>query len=279
MVRGRGASHCRGNRTRVATARGCKSLGAACGDEYGAPLAFSWQVAAGPRTARSGLRLVRRRLRHARSERGKGVACRVGLKEEIEAERLPTASGVDLEAPDPRCCSANCESDVIFLLSLQDGWLANFIFRAIPVCDSLLVHALRPANTEIAMAQGDRLVDNGVNVEALLAAREALTDAPEGAQFKWRAACEWKNGTHSHSTVEGFYGLGKEQQRKTKFTFDADHPEVFRCPRQGRHTCRVCARRTRKLSDGRHRCGRSKPEHTATFRHGDHRRRHGSPGD
>src|SRR5439155_80526 len=83
-----------------------------------------------------------------------------------EAERLPTASGVDLEAPDPRCCSANCESDVIFLLSLQDGWLANFIFRAIPVCDSLLVHALRPANTEIAMAQGDRLVDNGVNVEA-----------------------------------------------------------------------------------------------------------------
>ncbi len=83
------------------------------------------------------------------------------------------------------------------------------------------------------MAQGDRLVDNGVNVEALLAAREALTDAPEGAQFKWRAACEWKNGTHSHSTVEGFYGLGQEQQRKTKFTFDADHPEVFAAQDKG----------------------------------------------
>ena len=50
--------------------------------------------------------------------------------------------------------------------------------------------------------------DNGVNVEALLAAREALTNAPEAAQFKWRAACEWKDGTHSHSTVESFYGLG-----------------------------------------------------------------------
>ncbi len=83
------------------------------------------------------------------------------------------------------------------------------------------------------MAQGDRLVDNGVNVEALLAAREALTDAPEGAQFKWRAACEWKNGTHNHSTVEGFYGLGQEQQRKTKFTFDADHPEVFAAQDKG----------------------------------------------
>src|SRR3954463_3417917 len=77
------------------------------------------------------------------------------------------------------------------------------------------------------MADGDRPVDNGVNVEALLAAREALTGAPEGAQFKWRASSEWKNGTHSHSTVEGFYGLGQEQGRKHTFTFDADHPEVF----------------------------------------------------
>ena len=70
-------------------------------------------------------------------------------------------------------------------------------------------------------------VDNGVNVEALIAARDALTAAPEAAQFKWRAACEWKNGTHSQSTVEGFFGLGEEQRRKTTFKFDADHPEIF----------------------------------------------------
>ena len=83
------------------------------------------------------------------------------------------------------------------------------------------------------MADGEHPVDNGVNVEALLGAREALTNAPEAAQFKWRAACEWKNGTHSNSTVEGFYGLGQEQQRKTKFTFDADHPEVFAAADKG----------------------------------------------
>src|SRR5215813_2204698 len=70
-------------------------------------------------------------------------------------------------------------------------------------------------------------VKNGVNVEALIAAREALTAAPAAAQFKWRADCEWKNGTHSHSTVESFFGLGEEQHRKKTFTFDADHPEVF----------------------------------------------------
>ena len=77
------------------------------------------------------------------------------------------------------------------------------------------------------MADASHPAKNGVNVEALLAAREALTKAPEAAQFKWRAACEWKNGTHSHSMVEGFYGLGQEQLRKTTFTFDADHPEIF----------------------------------------------------
>ena len=77
------------------------------------------------------------------------------------------------------------------------------------------------------MAGSTLAVNNGVNVDALIAARDALTKAPEAAQFKWRAACEWKNGTHSNSTVEGFYGLGGEQQRKTTFKFDADHPEVF----------------------------------------------------
>ena len=74
---------------------------------------------------------------------------------------------------------------------------------------------------------GESSVNNGVNVEALLAAREALKAAPEAAKFKWRASCKWQNGTHSKSTVEGFHGLGEEQKHKTEFSFDIDHPEVF----------------------------------------------------
>jgi len=70
-------------------------------------------------------------------------------------------------------------------------------------------------------------VDNGVNVAALLEAREALTAAPEAAQFTWRATCDWKEGTHSHSTVEGFFGLGEEQKHITEYSFDTDHPEIF----------------------------------------------------
>ena len=70
-------------------------------------------------------------------------------------------------------------------------------------------------------------VDNGVNVEALLGARAALTEAPQAARFKWRATCDWVRGTHSRSTVQGFFGLGAEQSRGKSFRYDADHPELF----------------------------------------------------
>jgi uncharacterized OsmC-like protein len=70
-------------------------------------------------------------------------------------------------------------------------------------------------------------VDNGVNVGALLAAREALKSAPQAAKFTWRADCKWENGTLSHTKVQGFHGLGEEQKHKTEFSFDADHPEIF----------------------------------------------------
>ncbi len=77
------------------------------------------------------------------------------------------------------------------------------------------------------MSTTEKSVDNGVNVQALLDAREALTAAPEAAKFTWRATCKWVNGTHSRSTIKGFFGLGEEQNHKTEFTFEADHPEVF----------------------------------------------------
>ncbi|MEV6689978.1 OsmC family protein [Micromonospora sp. NPDC051196] len=70
-------------------------------------------------------------------------------------------------------------------------------------------------------------VDNGVNVQALLDAREALKGAPEAAQFTWRATSRWENGVHSTTTIQNFFGLGQEQSHKTKAEFSADHPAVF----------------------------------------------------
>lgn len=71
------------------------------------------------------------------------------------------------------------------------------------------------------------MADNGVNVDALLGAREALTQTPEGARFNWRARCEWVKGTHARTSIDSFFGLGAEQQHKRTHRVDSDHPELF----------------------------------------------------
>ena len=68
---------------------------------------------------------------------------------------------------------------------------------------------------------------NGVNVEALLGARNALGETPEAGQFTWRATNEWLHGTHSRSSVAGYFGLGEEHEHKATFGFESDHPLVF----------------------------------------------------
>jgi uncharacterized OsmC-like protein len=75
--------------------------------------------------------------------------------------------------------------------------------------------------------------DNGVNVAALLGAREALTATPEAARFKWRASSEWLRGTHSRASVNGFFGLGAEQKHRQTFNYESDHPEIFASPDNG----------------------------------------------
>ena len=71
------------------------------------------------------------------------------------------------------------------------------------------------------------VADNGVNVQALLDAREVLKGAPEAAQFTWRASAKWQHGVHSTIKVQSFFGLGEEQAHKQESVFDADHPAVF----------------------------------------------------
>jgi uncharacterized OsmC-like protein len=78
-----------------------------------------------------------------------------------------------------------------------------------------------------------KMANNGVDVEALLGARKALEEAPEAAKFAWRASCDWVNGTHSHTEIEQFFGLGEEQKHCKRFTFDADHPEIFAAEDRG----------------------------------------------
>src|SRR5579863_4254740 len=103
------------------------------------------------------------------------------------------------------------------------------MWKGAGVLTSAGVHLLVAAHgeEERRMSADPKAVDNGVNVEALLGARKALTEAPEAAKFQWRASCKWINGTHSRSLVNNFFGLGGEQNHRTEFAFDADHPEIF----------------------------------------------------
>lgn len=77
------------------------------------------------------------------------------------------------------------------------------------------------------MSTTESAADNGVNTQALLDARAALSDAPEAAEFTWRATNEWLRGTHSRTTIQQYSGLGQDHNHKSTFEYDADHPEVF----------------------------------------------------
>ena len=71
-------------------------------------------------------------------------------------------------------------------------------------------------------------VYNGVNVDALLDARAALSEAPDAAAFVWKAQSTWVGGTHTTSTAGDFFGLGAEQSRSGgAHTVATDHPEQF----------------------------------------------------
>jgi uncharacterized OsmC-like protein len=66
---------------------------------------------------------------------------------------------------------------------------------------------------------------NGVNVEALFGALDAVKAQPEAAKFQFRASNEWISGTHSRSRIHEFFGLGGEQAHRDPHEYDADHPE------------------------------------------------------
>jgi uncharacterized OsmC-like protein len=68
---------------------------------------------------------------------------------------------------------------------------------------------------------------NGVDTPTLLNTINFVAGQPELAKFQFRANNEWLEGTHSRSTMHGFFGAGGEQQHKQPYTADADHPAVL----------------------------------------------------
>ena len=68
---------------------------------------------------------------------------------------------------------------------------------------------------------------NGVDVPTLFATLDAVKAQPEIAAFRFRASNRWVRGTHSRSTISGFYGAMQEMQHEQEHAYDADHPAVL----------------------------------------------------
>jgi uncharacterized OsmC-like protein len=68
---------------------------------------------------------------------------------------------------------------------------------------------------------------NGVDTPTLFATLDAVKAQRELAQFQFRASNRWVSGTHSQSTIGGFFGAGGEQSRDLAFRLDGDHPKVL----------------------------------------------------
>lgn len=68
---------------------------------------------------------------------------------------------------------------------------------------------------------------NGVDVPTLFATLDVVKARPAAARFQFRASNQWLTGTHSRTTISGFYGAGQEHEHKSTYSCEADHPEVL----------------------------------------------------
>jgi uncharacterized OsmC-like protein len=68
---------------------------------------------------------------------------------------------------------------------------------------------------------------NGVDTATLFATLDAVKEAPAAAQFQFRAQNRWVSGTHSQSTIHGFFGVGEERAHEAASVLDVDHPKVL----------------------------------------------------
>lgn len=68
---------------------------------------------------------------------------------------------------------------------------------------------------------------NGVDTPALFATIDAVKGQPELGAFEFRARNRWISGTHSRSSIDGYFGAGAEHRRAAAFGADSDHTVVL----------------------------------------------------
>lgn len=69
---------------------------------------------------------------------------------------------------------------------------------------------------------------NGLDLQQMSETVAALKDNPSLAHFEFRARNHWVNGGENHSTIQGFYGAGKEDESRSEpFEFTNGEPPVL----------------------------------------------------
>jgi uncharacterized OsmC-like protein len=74
------------------------------------------------------------------------------------------------------------------------------------------------------MATQVRTKLNGVAVDRMLETIEAVKADPQLGASRWRARNRWLDGGHNRSTIQDFFGAGKEDTRSEPFVMDNDEP-------------------------------------------------------
>jgi len=71
-------------------------------------------------------------------------------------------------------------------------------------------------------------IRNGIDTAQVYGTLDVLRAQPEAARFEFRVRNRWIDGTHSRSTIHGFWGAGTEDvSRSEPFIVDASEPPVL----------------------------------------------------
>ena len=68
---------------------------------------------------------------------------------------------------------------------------------------------------------------NGVNVDDFYTTVDAIKANPAIAKFKFRVQNQWGGASENRSTIDTYYGAGKECSRATPFVLVADEPPLL----------------------------------------------------
>lgn len=80
---------------------------------------------------------------------------------------------------------------------------------------------------EAKPARTPRAPLNGVDTPNLFATINFVADNPGTSEFTFRAQNQWISGTHSRTSISGYFGANGEQSREKTFVAEGDHPSLL----------------------------------------------------